>query len=192
LAAPSISPNGGTFAGSVAVTLANSEETATIFYTTDNSDPLSSGTAQTYSAPFDLTADATVRTAATAPGFTDSPEASAAFVITTQLAPPTISPDGGTFAGSVTVTLANSAPTATIFYTIDNSDPLNSGTAQTYSAPFDLTADATVRTAATAPGLTDSPEASAAFVITAATGVFLQDGGADGIVSINACTPGTT
>jgi hypothetical protein len=104
---------------------------------------------------------------------------------TPTLAAPSISPNGGTFTDSVTVTLANSEPTATIFYTTDNSDPLSSGTAQTYTAPFTLTADTTVRAYASAAGFIDSAESSAEFIKTTQL-PFLQDSGADGIVSINA------
>jgi hypothetical protein len=104
---------------------------------------------------------------------------------TPTLAAPTISPNGGTFAGSVAVTLVNGEPTATMFYTTDGSDPTSSATVQTYSAPFDLSADATVRTYATAPSFTDSAESSANFIISDAV-AFQQDVGADGIVSINA------
>ena len=49
------------------------------------------------------------------------------------------------FLESTTATLACTTDGATIYYTTDNSDPKTSGTKQTYSAPFGLTATATVR-----------------------------------------------
>jgi hypothetical protein len=173
----------------VAVTLDSNEPTATTFFTTDGTNPVTSLTALPYVEPFLLTADATVRTYATAVGSLDSPESSASFIIAAdsgQLAAPAISPSA--FAGSVTVALGSSEPTATIFFTTDGTDPVTSATAQTYVTAFSLTVDATVRAYATAPGLLDSAESSASFVINAGGGgtVFLQDGGADGIVSINA------
>ena len=60
------------------------------------------------------------------------------------VATPTIS---GTesFLAFTTVTLGCATDGATIYYTTDNSDPKTSGTKQTYSAPFDLTATTTVR-----------------------------------------------
>ena len=369
LAAPSIAPNGGTFANSVTVELATAEPSATILYTVDDTDPRSSDTAQLYGGPFELASDTTVRAYAFAPGYLDSLESGASFMIvegqgplaflqdtgtngivsinassasdriaqgghswdevtppghqgtaalgalpnigannntgfegsspradykinfnrtgthfvwirgvsangdddslhvgldgiaqstsdritgfggsfdwsnstmdvivatidvqttglhtlnvwmredgmvfdkllltsnmgyfpenpgpvespqgTPSLASPTISPNGGSYPDSVTVSLGSNEPSANIFFTTDGTDPRTSGTAQTYLSPFLLTDDATVRTYAVADGFVDSPEASASFAITEAGGplAFLQDGGAGGIVSINA------
>ena len=88
----------------------------------------------------------------------------------------------------LTLTLGSDEPTATIFFTTDDTDPVTSPTAQAYVEPFLLTVDATVRSYATAPGFLDSTESSASFIITAGGGgmTFLQDGGVDGILSINA------
>ena len=77
--APTISPNGGAFTGSVSVTLSDSLAGAVIRYTTDGSDPTTSATAQTYSIPFTLTTQATVSAVATASGYAASPVVSATF-----------------------------------------------------------------------------------------------------------------
>lgn len=60
----SISPVGGTYMGVQSITLTASEP-ATLKYTTDGSDPTTSPTALTYSAPFTLSDDATVKAFAT-------------------------------------------------------------------------------------------------------------------------------
>ncbi|MGH7968171.1 MAG: PA14 domain-containing protein, partial [Limisphaerales bacterium] len=89
--------------------------------------------------------------------------AAASFVAT-----PTISPDGGSFATSLTVTLSDATPNATIYYTIDGTTP--STNSLLYSAPFVLTSTATVQAFAVAPGAVNSGIASAGFVNTSAIG----------------------
>ena len=76
VATPSINPVGGNFTGSTTVTLSG-EAGATLKYTLDGNDPLTSGA--TYSAPFTLTNDAMVRVVATKSGSTNSAIATAVF-----------------------------------------------------------------------------------------------------------------
>lgn len=60
--APSISPAGGSFSGSQTVTLTDTGQNTSIWYTTDGSTPTpGAGTAQIYTGPFTLTAGATVK-----------------------------------------------------------------------------------------------------------------------------------
>jgi hypothetical protein len=80
------------------------------------------------------------------------------------VATPTITPNGGSFPGSVSVTLADSTPGATIRYTLDGNDP--TAASALYSGPFTLTASATVKARASASGMTDSAIASASFTVT--------------------------
>jgi hypothetical protein len=72
-----ISPNGGSFTGSVSVSLSTATSGATIRYTTNGSDPTASSTL--YSAPFTLTSSATVKARAFKSAMTDSAVASATF-----------------------------------------------------------------------------------------------------------------
>ena len=80
VATPTISPEGGSHTDSVTVSLETATSEATIYYTTDGSEPTSSSTE--YSVPFPLTDDATVRAKAFKDGFSDSGEASASFTVT--------------------------------------------------------------------------------------------------------------
>ena len=82
----------------------------------------------------------------------------------TALATPTISPNGGTFAHSVQVTISDAAGGATIRYTTNGSTPGKKS--PVYSGPITLTSNATVNAIATASGASNSSVASAVFTIT--------------------------
>lgn len=77
-ATPIINPNGGTYFGSVSVSL-SSANGASLYYTTNGTDPTQASTL--YSAPFTLTSSATVKARAFKDGFAASNIASAAFTI---------------------------------------------------------------------------------------------------------------
>lgn len=79
------------------------------------------------------------------------------------LAPPAISPQGGTYAQPVDISLKASEPGAEIRYTLDGSVP---GTTDTlYEKPIRLTAPAVLRTRAYKPGFTRSITAQEVFII---------------------------
>jgi hypothetical protein len=95
----------------------------------------------------------------------------------TTVTTPTISPNGGNFNDSVTVTLACTTSGATIRYTTNGSDPTASSTL--YSAPFALTSSVTVKARAFKTGFPDRAVASACFtnVPTGATPTIRPTGG---------------
>lgn len=74
------------------------------------------------------------------------------------------SPNGGSFANSVRVYLTSATPGATIYYTIDGSDPTTSSIL--YLASFFVTSTSTVKAIAVAPGYSTSDISTAAFTIT--------------------------
>jgi Chitobiase/beta-hexosaminidase C-terminal domain/Family of unknown function (DUF6298)/Putative collagen-binding domain of a collagenase len=74
---------------------------------------------------------------------------------------PTITPNGGTFTNSATVTLQTSTSAASIYYTTDGTTPTQSS--KLYSAPFALTATSLVKAQAFKSGMTPSPQVSAWF-----------------------------
>jgi hypothetical protein len=86
------------------------------------------------------------------------------FGLAPYLAPPMISPNGGTFfTNSVKVTLTNGTSGATIRYTLDNTLPTSNSTL--YSSPFTLTNDVTVIATAFKNGYVTSPAAGASFTL---------------------------
>lgn len=84
-------------------------------------------------------------------------------------AAPVISPNGGTFTGSQTVTITCAAPDAAIYYTTDGSTP--TADSAKYSGSFTLTASATVKAFAV------SADAAASDIVTA---VFTKKSGTSG------------
>lgn len=88
---------------------------------------------------------------------------------TEKTAAPVISPNGGTFTGSQTVTITCAAPDAVIYYTTDGSTPTVDSTK--YAGSFTLTASATVKAFAV------SADAAASDI---ATAVFTKKSGTSG------------
>lgn len=84
-------------------------------------------------------------------------------------AAPVISPNGGTFTGSQTVTITCAAPDAVIYYTTDGSTP--TADSNKYSGSFTLTASAAVKAFAV------SADAAASDIVTA---VFTKKSGTSG------------
>ena len=160
-ATPTFNPAGGTYAGSVGVSISTTTSGATIYYTTDGSAPTTAS--PVYGGPFTLTQSATVRAIATAPGMLTSAEASASYTVQHPAATPTFTPPGGTYAGAVVVTIGTTTSGATIYYTTDGSAPTTAS--PVYGGPFTLTQSATVRAIATAPGSLTSAEASATYTL---------------------------
>ncbi len=78
--------------------------------------------------------------------------------------PPVITPDGGTFLDSVTVSMTTASDGATIFYTLDGADPTENSLQ--YGGPFELTESATVNARAFRGDLVNSNLSRAIFIIT--------------------------
>jgi hypothetical protein len=80
----------------------------------------------------------------------------------TFLAVPTIAPNGGYFTNSATVTLADTTPGTSLYYTLDNSTPTTNSTL--YTTPFVVTNTTAVKMFAVKPGAISSPVVAATFI----------------------------
>jgi sugar lactone lactonase YvrE len=92
-----------------------------------------------------------------------SPPSSWTVTVQPQVATPTISPNGGTFTSSQTVTLADTTPNATIHYTLDGSTPTSAS--PTYSTTLTVASTETINAIASLASYLDSAVASASFTI---------------------------
>ena len=81
---------------------------------------------------------------------------------------PAIVPNGGTFTNSITVSITDSTPGVTIFYTLDGTAPTTNSLR--YTAPFVLTNSAAVQAMAVKSGAVNSGVASASFLNQSAVG----------------------
>lgn len=131
VATPSITPGGGSFSGSVSVTLADSTSGATIYYTTDGTTPTTSS--PIYAGAFTLTTSATVQAMAAETGMTNSAVAVATFTATSTASPspadttaPTVaitSPaDGATVSGhwiNITASATDNVAVASVKFYVD-------------------------------------------------------------------------
>jgi len=204
IAAPTISPAGGTVSGSVTVTITanpSAPSNTVMYYTTDNSTPtMTSSTSVRYTQPFVLSSTATVKTVA----FSDSKPSTvvqATYTVSAQLAMPVFTPTpGSTLEGGVRVTIAAPNTAAQVYFTTNGANPSASSTM--YSSPIDIATigSYTFKAIAVLSGHTDSPIASATFTVKACPKGTFQSGvsclscpanaytEAEGATSITSCT----
>src|SRR5437879_1223838 len=105
VATPTFSQGGGTYTGSVTVTISDATSGAAIHYTTDGSTPTTSS--PVYGGALTFNQTTTLKAMAAASGMTDSGVASATYTIQQRVATPTVSQDGGTDTGSATQTISD-------------------------------------------------------------------------------------
>ena len=117
------------------VTITSVTSGATIYYTTDNTDPATSGTRQEYTFAFALGTATKIKAIAIKDGFTDSDQA---LYSSTKCQVPTITLNKAD--GLTTITAHADDTGAKIYYTIDGTTPTTSSTE--YTEPFTLSVDA--------------------------------------------------
>jgi RHS repeat-associated protein len=170
-ASPTITPNGGTITATQTIALATVTTNAKIYYSTNNSTPTTASTE--YTSPFTLNTLATVKAITVKPGLTQSSVASATFAVTqpppSQVAAPSVSPNGGNFTSPVSVILSTNTIGADIYYTLDSTTPTTASTKYTEgSQGITLSQSTIVKVIAVKPGMTNSiVTTSNNFVVTA-------------------------
>ena len=185
VAAPMFAPNGGTFTEVQTVTITSATEGAEIYYTTDGTEPTTSSTK--YTAAITIGKTTTVKAIAVKDGMTDSSVITAEYTINLPVketvATPVISPNGGSFSGSQTVTIICATEGAKIYYTTDGSAPTTSS--KLYESAFTISVTTTVKAIAVKDGMVDSEVVSATFTKK-------SSGGSSGGGSSRPTTPTTT
>jgi len=148
------------------ITITTTTSTPSIYYTTDGTEPSSShGTL--YSGPFDVTEETTIKAIVTRAGFTPSDITTTTI---SKVATPIIQ-DNGDHAVSIT----SETDGATIYYTIDGSDPTTSSTE--YTAPLtENISGVTIKAIAVKDGMINSAIGSGSVTLSCATPVFTRNG----------------
>lgn len=159
---PTISPATETkFVGSQEVTLSCGTTDATIYYTIDGSEPTMESLV--YSGPFTITETTTVNARAFFENGDACPEKVTATYILNQVKAPEIAPiSGTTFETSQTVTISCATEGATIYYTLDGSEPMAESSAY---KRFRISGKTTVKAIAVADGMADSEIVTAEYAL---------------------------
>src|SRR5439155_278913 len=130
---------------------------ASIYYTTDGSTPTTASSV--YTGPVPLTTTTTLKAMAAASGMANSSVTSAAYTI--RVVAPTFSPAGGTYTSTLSVSISDATPGATIYYTTDGSTPTTASSV--YSGPILVITRTTIKAMAVAPGWAPSAVATATY-----------------------------
>ncbi|QMU61549.1 MAG: hypothetical protein GKR92_07505 [Gammaproteobacteria bacterium] len=175
VATPTITPNGGSFANNVTISLSSPTSGAQLHYTTNGSAPTSAS--PLYTGSIDLISSTHLKVIAVKNGLNDSEVVTAEFNINGQLAAPTITPNGGTHNGSVQVQLYSPDPGADIRYTIDNTIP--DSNSPLFSSPFTLSTagTTTVKAVSVSNGYSSSNISSRVFTIESSNQACTADNG---------------
>jgi hypothetical protein len=177
--------------GSFAVSIDCATDDVTIYYTTDGSTPGLSSTE--YMAPFTITSSTTVKAIAIREDRLSSAVAEKSLELT--VVAPSISLDSGTYESAQEVTLSTTTADAAIYYTLDGSDPTDSGTRVQYTETLSIDHGLTLKAVAEKDGWTTSTETSATYVMYVADPSFsiVEDTYASAqTVEITTTTPGVT
>ena len=165
---PVFSPNGGTFTEAQTVTISSATEGASIYYTTDGSQPDTSSTP--YRQPVTVNETTTIKAIAVKADMNNSTVASATFTINKgasdqmqKVSNPVISPNGGIYTQAQKVSIISETADARIYYTVDGAVPTDKSTL--YSEEITIDKTTTIKAIAIKEGMTDSDVVEAGFTI---------------------------
>ena len=160
-ATPTFSPTAGTYASAQSVTLSDATPGAIIYYTINGTTPTASSTV--YSGAIAVSSTETLQAIAAASGYSTSAVATALYTVNLPAASPAFSPVAGTYTSAQSVSLSDSTPGATIFYTTNGTTPTASSTP--YMGAITVASTETLEAIATASGYSASAVATAVYTI---------------------------
>jgi hypothetical protein len=160
-AAPTFSPAAGTYSSAQSVSISDSSPGVTIYYTTNGSTPTTSSTV--YTGAIAVSTTTTIQAIAAGNGLSPSAVASATYTIQSAAAAPTFSPAAGTYSSAQSVSISDSSPGVTIYYTTNGSTPTTSSTV--YTGAIAVSTTTTIQAIAAGNGLSPSRVASATYTI---------------------------
>lgn len=194
VATPTFSLKEGSYSGAQTLTLTSATAGATIYYTTDGSEPTVESTYTT--GELVVSSTATVKAIAVKSGMEPSSvtQASYTIIILDPVETPTFSPDAGeVYEECVEVTLSSSTEGAIIYYTLDGSEPTKAS--NRYTGSLTITENTTIKAYAVKDGAPDSATATGVFEVTPYLPTFSVEAGTynkEFTVSLSSSTAGAT
>jgi hypothetical protein len=190
---PIFSPSGGAYSTGQSVSITSGSAGAAIYFTTNGTPPTTSS--NVYTGPVAVNASETLEAIAVASGYSPSAVGTAIYSIGPILPTPTFSPVQGTYTTPQAVTIFESTPGGSIYYTTNGTTPTTSSSL--YSAPITVSANETLQAIAAGTGYNNSAVAAAAYAIAPvlAAPTFSPVGGTYSTpqtVTISDLTPGVT
>lgn len=163
---PVISPEGGIFGDDVEISISCETEGATIYYSTDGSDPIEGDNSyELYLEPFKINKTTIVKAAATKGGdYLNSDVATETYTIDKIVSNPTISHESGTYGDAIVVSISCPTEDANIYYTLDGSEP-NALTSELYTTPITIKQSCTLKVKGFKLGYNGSETITAEYVI---------------------------
>jgi alpha-tubulin suppressor-like RCC1 family protein len=157
----------GSYSGSQNVTVTMALAGASIYYTTNGTEPTPADTLIASGAAVSISQSATLKAKAFKSGWTTSDTAVASYSITQgTAAAPTAAPAGGTYTSFQYVSLATTTPGATIRYTVDGNDPAL--TSAPYVSPVPIFETTTLKARAFKSDWTPSTTTTATYTLNVA------------------------
>ena len=166
-ASPTFSPPAGAYTSEQTVSI-TSPTGGSVYYTTDGTAANTGATL--YTGPIAVNTSETVQAVAVVSGYEQSPVASAVYTLNLPVvATPTFSVPAGTYGAAQDVSISDTTPGATIYYTTDGTTPTTSSIP--YTGPISVAVSQGLQAIAVAPAFNPSVTASANYVITGSTNV---------------------
>lgn len=155
VAAPTFSPQGGTYTTAQNVTMTSATGGAMIRYTTNGTTPTRT-TGTIYSTPVPVSATTTLKAIAYNGTDADSRVRSTAYTIngSSKIQLPVISPSGGIYMAGQEISITCSTPGVTLYFTMDGSAPTAQSTL--YKGSFGIQSNAVIRAIGVKAGLQTS------------------------------------
>ena len=176
--APTFSVTPGTYASTQSLTIGDTTPNPTIFYTTNGSAPQFTGTTPEpgtslcgSTCTISVSSTETIEAQAIASGYSSSAVATAAYTITLPPPPPptaatpAFTPPAGAYSSALPVTISDTTPNATIYYTTNGSTPTTSSSVYSAGSPITVSSTETIEAIATASGLSTSAVGIAVYSI---------------------------
>ena len=161
--APTFSPPAGTYYLAQTVTMSDTTAGVTIYYTTNGSFPTTSSASCTSPCAVLISSTTTLRAMAVGSGISQSSTSTAVYTIAANT--PTFSPGSGTYSTAQSVTISDTTPGVTIYYTTNGSFPTTSSTSCSNPCTVTVSSTTTVKAIAAGNGISQSAVGFANYTI---------------------------